>query len=120
MSFLRKLLGLPFQADVRSIRRYEEAKHRIASDLVVYANAITGDDDASAPERRKARQRSNRQSAVDLELAARTLPRWYRRRLNWRGEEPVEASKSLIGLANAASRSDAEKLVADIKRWLKL
>jgi hypothetical protein len=50
MSFLRKPLGLPFQADVRSIRRYEEAKHRIASDLVVYANAIIGDEDARAAE----------------------------------------------------------------------
>jgi hypothetical protein len=120
MSFLRKLLGLPFQADVRSIRRYEEVKHRVARDLVFYANAIVGDEDASAAERRKARQTSNRQSAADLELAARSLPWWYRRRLHWRGEKPVEASKSLIGLANAASRDDAEKHVADVKRWLRL
>ena len=42
MPFLRKLLGLVFQADARSIRRYEEVKHRIAHDLVVYANARVG------------------------------------------------------------------------------
>ena len=120
MSFLQKLLSLPFQADTRSIRRYEEAKHRIASDLVVYANAIMGDEDASAAERRNARQRSNRQSARDLEMTARGVPWWYRRRLHWRGERPVEASKNLIGLANAASRDDAEKHIVDIKRWLTL
>ena len=120
MSFFRKLLGLLFQADTRSIRRYEEAKHRIVSDFVGYANAIVGDEDASAAERRKARQRSNRQSARDLELAASGVPWWYRRRLQWRGESPLEASKSLIGLANAASRDDAEKQIVDIKRSLRL
>jgi hypothetical protein len=120
MSFLRKLLGLPFQADLRSIRRYEEVKHRIAHDLVFYANAIMGDEEPTAAERRKARQTSNRQSAVDVELAARNLPWWYRWRLHWRSENPTETPKSLIGLANSASRDDAEKHVADIKRWLRL
>ena len=120
MPFLRKLLGLPFQADLRSIRRYEEMKHRIAHDLVFYADAITGDEDATATERRRARQRANRQNAVDLELTARSLPWWYRRRIHWQGENPVEAPKSLIGLANTAGRDDAEKHVADIKRWLRL
>jgi hypothetical protein len=120
MTFLRKLFGLPFQADLRSIRRYEEVKHRIVHDLVFYADAIMGDEDANAVERRRARQRANRQSAVDLELTARNLPWWYRRRLRWQGENLVEATKSLIGLAHAASRDDAEKHVADIKRWLRL
>jgi hypothetical protein len=120
MSFLRTLLSLPFRADLRSIRRYEEVKHRIAHDLVFYANAIIGDEDVGAAERRRARQRANRQSAVNLELAARNLPWWYRRRLHWRSEKPIEAPKSLIGLAHAASRNDAEKHVADIKRWLRL
>jgi hypothetical protein len=120
MSFLRTLLALPFQADVRSIRRYEEVKHQIAHDLVFYANAIVGDEDAAAVERRKARQRANRQSTVDLELAARNLPWWYRLRLHWLREKPIEAPKNLIGLANAGSRDDAEKHVASIKRWLRL
>jgi hypothetical protein len=82
-------------------------------------NAIMGDEDASAAERRNARQRSNRQSARDLEMTARGVPWWYRRRLQWRGERPREASKSLIGLANAASRDEAEKHIVDIKRRLR-
>src|SRR5215813_12168978 len=101
MSFFRNLLDLPFEADLRSIRRYEEVKHRIAHDLVFYGNAIIGDEEPTAAERRKARQTSNRQSAIDLDLVARNLPWWYRQRLRWRSEKPIEAPKSLIGLANA-------------------
>jgi hypothetical protein len=120
MSWLRNLLGLAFQADARTVRRYEEVKHRIARDLVFYANAIMADEDAAAVERRNARQRANRESARDVELAARDLPWWYRWRLHTRGEKPLEAPKSLMGLSNAASPDDAEKHIANIRRWLRL
>ena len=119
MSPSRKLLALVFQADARSIRRYEEVKHRIARDLVFYPNAIVRvENDAVA--QREARQRANRESAYDLGLAARNLPSWYRGWLHWRGEKPLEAPKSLVGLSNAASSDDAEKQVTSIKRCLRL
>jgi hypothetical protein len=78
VSIFRKLLGIPFQADARSIRRYEEVKHRIARDLVLYANATVGGADPIAVAQREVRQRANRESAYDLELATRNLPSWYR------------------------------------------
>jgi hypothetical protein len=117
-SFLQKLLDLVFQADARSIRRYEEVKHRIAGELVFYA--MVGSEDAIALAQQEARQRANRESAYDLELAAKSLPSWYRCWLLWRGEKPLEAPRSLVGLANAASRDDSEKHVANIKRWLRV
>jgi hypothetical protein len=120
MSFLQKLLGFVFQADARSIRRYEEIKHRIGHDLVSYAGAIVEDENPTAFAQREAGQRANRESAYDLELAARNLPSWYRGWLHWQGEKPLEAPKGLVGLSNAVSRNDAEKHVADIKRWLSL
>ena len=91
-------------------------KHRIARDLVFYANATVGGEDAIAVAQREARQRANRESAYDLELATRNLPSWYRGWLHWRGEKPLEAPKSLVGLSNATSRDDAEKHVASTKR----
>jgi hypothetical protein len=120
MPFVRKLLGLVFQADARSIRRYEEVKHRIAHDLVAYANARVGGEDPIAVAQREARQRANRESAYDLALAARNLPSWYRGWLRWRGEKPLEAPKSLVGLSSAASGDDAVKEVTNIKRCLRL
>jgi hypothetical protein len=120
MSLLRKLLALVFQADARSIRRYEEVKHRIARDLVFYPNASVRVEDAISVAQREARQRANRESAYDLGLAARNLPSWYCGWLHWRGEKPLEAPKSLVGLSNAASRDDAEKQVTNIKRCLRL
>ena len=120
MSFFRKLLGLVFQADARSIRRYEEVKHRIAHDFVFYANGMVGGEDPIAVAKREARQRANRESAYDLDLATRSLPSWYRGWLHYRGEKPFEVPKSLVGLSNAASRDDAEKHVANIRRGLSL
>jgi hypothetical protein len=120
VSILRNMLGLPFQADARSIRRYEEVKHRIAHDLVFYANAMVGGEDPIAVAQREARQRANRESAYDLGVATRNLPSWYRGWLHWRGEKPLEAPKSLVGLSNAASRDVAENHVASTKRWLRL
>ena len=120
MSILHRLVGLPFQADARSIRRYEEVKHRIARDLVSYANVTVGGENPIAVAQRETRQRANRESAYDLELATRNLPSWYRGWLHWRGEKPLEAPKSLVGLSNATSRDDAEKHVASTKRCLRL
>jgi hypothetical protein len=120
MSLLRKVLGPVFQADARSIRRHEEVKHRIARDLVSYANVTVGGENPIAVAQREARQRANRESAYDLQLAATNLPSWYRGWLHCRGEKPLEAPKSLVGLSNAASRDDAEKHVANIKRSLSL
>ena len=120
MSLFRKLLAIVFQADARSIRRYEEVKHRIARDLVFYPTAIVRGEDAIAVGQREARQRANRECAYDLGLAARNLPSWYRGWLRWRGEKPLEAPKSLVGLSSAASGDDAVKQVTNIKRCLRL
>jgi hypothetical protein len=79
-----------------------------------------GGGDAILVERREARQRASRESAYDLEQAARNLPSWYRWWLHWQGEEPLEAPKNLVGLSNATSRVDAEEHISSTKRWLRL
>src|SRR5262245_14682541 len=106
VSIARKLLGLVFQADTRSIRRYEEVKHRIGRDLDFYASTAIADESAIAAAQCEARQRANRESAYDLQLAARSLPSWYRGWLRWQGEMPLEAPKSLVELSKATSRDD--------------
>jgi hypothetical protein len=120
VSIFRKLLGLAFQADARSIRRYEEVKHRIARDLDFYASTAIGDEGAIAVAQREARQRANRESAYDLQLAAKNLPSWYRGWLHWQGEMPLEGPKSLVELSKATSRDDAEEHAASTKRCLRL
>ena len=114
-----KLIELAFQADARSMRRYADVKQRIARDLVTYANAIMLDEGAAVvPEQRLARQRANRESATDLEVALNKLPAWYRWWLQRFGEKPLEASKNLLGLCNATTHEDADECIANIKRLL--
>jgi len=79
-----------------------------------------GSEDSIAVAQREARQRANRESAYDLELATRNLPSWYRGWLHWRAEKRLQAPKSLVDLSKAASRDIAEKHVASTKRWLRL
>ena len=115
-----KLIELAFQADARCMRRYADVKQRIARDLVTYANAIMLDEAAVVvPEQRLARQRANRESATDLEVALNNLPAWYRWCLQWCSEKPLDASKNLLGLCNATTHEDAEECIANIKRLLR-
>jgi hypothetical protein len=115
----RKLIDLAFHADARSIRQYEEVKGRLARALLVPANGTIQHDAIVIDEQRLARERANRES-VALEVAVRNLPAWYRWWLQWCGEKPLDASKSLTGLRNAIVREHAEESIENIKRGLKL
>jgi hypothetical protein len=115
----KKLIDLAFHADARSIRQYEEAKSRIARDLVVHANAIVEDDAIEVREQRLVRERVKGES-VALQVAVNKLPTWYRWWLQWCGEKPLDASRNLHGLRYATKREDAERYIENIKRWLRL
>lgn len=121
MSLLEKLVDAALDGVEHPVRRYRGVKDRIAHDLVFYANVIVPNEDSPATATMlQARRRANRGRAAELEVAVTRLPALYRKWLRSRGEEPLEAARSLRGLADATNRERADRHIANIERWLRL
>ena len=86
---------------INPILRYIQIRHDVTSDLVYYANVISPDNlNEKLKEKYEARIDSNRRHAAEMAASYYRLPRWYRAWLKKIGEEPLVASKNLIGLSN--------------------
>jgi len=102
--------------------RYLDIKHQVTSDLVFYANVI----DASGlnevmQERRRERQDQNRKHAAEKRASYYRLPRWYRFYLRkFTTEDPVCASRMLIGLSNSGEVVDGEKFMPKLSKCLRI
>jgi len=83
--------------------RYLSIKHEVTSDLVFYANVINADGlNKKMQERHRERQDQNRKHASEIRASYYRLPWWYKRYLSFVKEDPVGASKALIGLSNTS------------------
>jgi len=101
--------------------RYLDIKHVVTSDLVFYANVIDPHFlNEEMQQRRFERQKQNRRHAAELRAAYYRLPCWYKTVLRWRGENPVEASRGLIGLSNASEALPGDPFVTQIIRSLRI
>ena len=87
----------------RPILRYRAIKYQVTSDLVFFADAI-----GSSTNHALERMAANRRSAADLAAINSELPTWYRWWLTKRQEDPMQASKALIGLSNAPNVEEAK------------
>ncbi len=105
----------------RPILRYLDAKQKISSDLIFYANVIT-DKDLNEEMRRRywARVESDRRNSADLYAHFESLPGWYLWRLKLLGEAPLEAKDELMGLSNTREWKIASERIAKIIRVLRL
>lgn len=103
---------------MQPILRYQEIRHQVTADLLYYANAISGGKGISDFVRRKQeeRQEANRKHAAEIVAAYYRLPRLYRSWLKRSGEDPLDASRGLIGLSNSF---DYEEAYPHLKRLLK-
>jgi hypothetical protein len=101
--------------------RYLEIKHQVTSDLVFYANVIdaTGLNE-EMQERRLERQRNNRRHAAEIRATYYRLPSWYRARLRRVGEDPIEASRALIGLSNSSHALPGDPFVTSLANALRI
>lgn len=106
---------------VQPILRYREIKYRVAADLVFFANAIDlQKQNGSLREDTLQRKDSNRRCAAELKAIYSDLPFWYRLLLRKQKENPIEASKDLIGLSNSSSWGDAEDYINGVMKNLRL
>lgn len=106
---------------IEPIERYRDVRHGIASDLVLYANAISpmsapGKPDPDVQERKAA----NRRKSAELHAVLVRLPRPYRWFLAKRGEQPHVAATRLIGLSNTEDLASADKAIEAIRAALRL
>ncbi len=98
------------------ILRYLQIRHDVTSDLIFYANVVSGANiNEELLKRHDARRVSNRKHAAEMTASYYRLPRWYRYILKKRNENPIEASKNLIGLSNSITNDQATPHLMRIK-----
>jgi hypothetical protein len=106
---------------VQPILRYREIKYRVVADLVFFANAIElQKQDGAFREDTLQRKEHNRRCASELKAIYSDLPCWYRALLKKRRENPLEASKDLIGLSNSSNWRDAEPFENGVRKNLRI
>lgn len=84
------------------ILKYREIKFRVASELVLYANAIEVCSNGKHNQRAMERKAANRRSAADLDAIYSNLPCLYRLYLKISKENPKDAATKLIELSNTS------------------
>lgn len=93
---------LVIQFWMNPLLRYIEIKHQVTSDLVFYANVIdAGNLNEEMQQRHRDRQEQNRKHAAEIRASYYRLPWWYKQYLKYVKEDPIKASKALIGLSNS-------------------
>lgn len=103
------------------ILRYLQIRHEVTSDLIFYANvmheSLLGDE---LRERANKRRVSNRKHASEIAACYYRLPRWYKKFfLEKRNENPLMASRDLIGLSNSSNET-YDKHIQALKNSLNL
>ena len=103
------------------VLRYLNIRHEVTSDLLFYSN-VTYEDllGFELKQRAKDRRIANRKHASEIAACYYRLPWWYKKFfLNRRNEDPLRASRSLIGLSNS-SNITYDKHIAALKIALNL
>lgn len=102
--------------------RYLDIKHQVTSDLVFYANVIDASNlNEEMQQRRVERQDQNRKHAAEIRTSYYRLPWWYRFYLRTlTTEDPVCASRMLIGLSNSGEVVDGEKFIPKLRKCLRI
>ena len=101
--------------------RYIEIKHQVTSDLVFYANVLDASGlNEEMQERKRQRQENNRRHAAEIRACYYRLPSWYKMYLEKVGEDPIRASKSLIGLSNTSEHIQGEPFVKNLGKALRI
>lgn len=87
---------------IRPIRRYRALKRQVVSDLKCKDPVSSEPESMPSPQAVTAGAKTLRSHSMALsEAYSYDLPHWYRMVLDNRGESPIEASKTLMRLANS-------------------
>jgi len=101
--------------------RYIQLRHDITYSLIFFGNAINPENVCDMLKRRyEERIETNRRHAAEIAACYYRLPFWYRFYLRVVCENPITASKNLIGLSNCSNDSNAGVHIENIKRSLRI
>ena len=101
--------------------RYVQLRHDITWSLIFFGNAINPENVCDMLKRRyEERIETNRRHAAEIAACYYRLPFWYRWYLQWVQEDPLLASKNLIGLCNSNKESNAGVHIERIKKALRI
>ena len=106
---------------VRPILRYGDIKNQIASNLILYANALdVKDSSGNVDQRALERKAKNREDAAQLEAICRNLPWWYKTVKKKLSENPESAVRALISLSNSSDSRTAVPFEDEVRKHLKI
>jgi len=101
--------------------RYLQIRHSVTSDLVFFANVI---DSTNLNENLIIKHEKGtevfRKHAAEMIASFSQLPIWYRVILWIKNENPIEASRNLIGLSNSNNWRDAVPCIQILKKKLRI
>lgn len=101
------------------ILRYLQIRHDVTSDLIFFANVTDSSNiNDRLKERREVGLEKYRRHAAEIAACYYRLPRWYRAILDRRGEDPLTASKNLIGLSNSSKAEQPDHHIQRLKKSL--
>lgn len=104
---------------INPILRYLQIRHDVTSDLIFFANVISKENvNEELLRRHEERRVSNRKHASEISACFYRLPKWYQWLLRRRGEDPINASRNLIGLSNSTTNDQAEPHLRGLKKAL--
>ena len=123
ISFISGLLGyIIIRFWVLPIGRYLNIKGRLASDIGAFLNLLQAD----GPQNNENSQIQDQGASVRrhgsdlISIYQNELPYWYRLYLESKKEQPLEASKFSMRLANTRKQEHALRQVDEIKRLLRI
>lgn len=103
------------------ILRYLEIRHQVTSALIYYANVFDPEFlNDEMQQRYLDGMSTHRKHAAELTASYYRLPRWFRLKLKFMKENPLEASKNLIGLSNCSKSDQANLHVQALMRNLRI
>jgi len=112
---------LVIQFWMNPLLRYIEIKHQVTSDLVFYANVIDAENlNEEMQQRHRDRQEQNRKHGAEIRASYYRLPLWYKKYLTFVKEDPIKASKALIGLSNSSEYDIGNKFTTQLLKSLRI
>lgn len=104
------------------IFRYGNLKRRIAKVLVILEGQSRNHTNKTRerPENSETGRNLKKQAVLLSECYQNALPHWYKLLLYKRGEDPIEASKRILGLVNIRNKPDIAKRLETIRVLIRI
>ena len=107
--------------NMQPILKFREIRDQILMDFIYYAQVINADNlNDEMKSLHRERILANRRTSSQLRAIIQDLPKWYLTYLKFKGYQPEEAARYLIGFSNSTEYLQASKAEAAVRKKLGL